>query len=123
MTEEYLYRELTERVIQCSYQVHNELGAGFLEKVYQNALAVQMREADISFKQEHPLSVFYRNQLVGEYVSDFVIEDKVIVELKAVSELSPAHEVQLVNYLKAIGLRVRLVINFGKSVVVKRRIL
>lgn len=123
MSEEYLHKQLTEQVILCAYQVHNQLGTGFLEKVYQNALAVQMRECNVAFKQEHPLSVFYHNQLVGEYVPDFIIADKVIVELKAVTELCPSHEVQLVNYLKATGLRLGLLINFGKSVVVKRRIL
>jgi GxxExxY protein len=123
MTEEYLHKELTEQVIGCSYKVHKELGSGFLEKVYQNALAVELRELGIHFEQEYPLSVYYRGCLVGEYIPDFVIEGKVIVELKAVSDLSAPHEVQLVNYWKATQLRVGLLINFGKSVVVKRRVL
>lgn len=123
MTEGYLYKELTDRVIGCSYKVHNELGAGFLEKVYQNALAIEFKEMGISFEQECPLCVSYHGQIVGEYVPDFIIDRKVIVELKAVSMLSSPHEVQLVNYLKATGLRIGLLINFGKSVVVKRRIL
>ena len=122
MTEKYLHKELTEQVIGCSFKVHKELGAGFLEKVYQNALAVELRELGINFEQEYPLSVHYRGHLVGEYIPDFIIDGKVIVELKAVSSLSAPHEVQLVNYLKAIGLRVGLLINFGKSVAVKRRI-
>lgn len=123
MTEGYLYKELTDRVIGCSYKVHNELGAGFLEKVYQNALAIEFKETGISFEQECPLSVSYHGQIVGEYVADFIIDGKVILELKAVSILSSSHEVQLVNYLKATGLCIGLLINFGKSVVVKRRIL
>jgi GxxExxY protein len=123
MAEKYLHEELTEQVIGCSFKVHKELGAGFLEKVYQNALAVELRELGINFEQEYPLSVHYRGYLVGEYIPDFIIDGKVIVELKAVSSLSDPHEVQLVNYLKATGLRVGLLINFGKSVAVKRRIL
>ena len=123
MTEQYLHKELTEQVIGCSFKVHKELGAGFLEKVYQNALAVELRESGIPFNQECPLAVYYRNQLVGEYVPDFIVDEKVIVELKAVSDLSVPHEVQLVNYLKGTGLRVGLLINFGKSVAVKRRVL
>ena len=123
MTENYLHKELTEQIIGCSYKVHQELGAGFLEKVYQNALAVELTESGIPFKQEFPLNVYYRNYLVGEYIPDFIIDEKVIVELKAVSDLASPHEVQLVNYLKATGLRVGLLINFGKSVVVKRRVL
>jgi len=123
MADEYLHQELTEQVIGCSYRVHNELGAGFLEKVYQNALAVELRESGICFEQEYPLSVHYHGHLVGEYVPDFIVDGKVIVGLKAISDLSPPHEVQLVNYLKATGLRVGLLINFGKSVAVKRRVL
>ena len=123
MSEEYLHEELTEQIIGCSFKVHNELGAGFLEKVYQNALAVELKAAAIPFEQEYPLSVLYHGHIVGEYVPDFIVDKKVIVELKAVSVLSKPHEVQLVNYLKATGLQVGLLINFGKSVEVRRRIL
>jgi len=123
INDDNLYKELTQKIIGCSYRVHNELGAGFLEKVYQNALAIELRESRVPFEQEFPLSVHYRGHLVGEYVPDFIVDSKVIVELKATSDLAAPHEVQLVNYLKATGLRVGLLINFGKSVVVKRRIL
>ena len=123
MTEEYLHQELTEKVIGCSYKVHNELGSGFLEKVYQNALAIESKEMGIHFVQECPLNVLYRGSIVGEYFPDFIINERVIVELKAIEMLSKPHEVQLVNYLKATGLKIGLLINFGKSVTVKRRIL
>lgn len=123
MTDEYLHEELTEKVIGCCYKVHNELGAGFLEKVYQNALAIELKDADIRFVQECPLNVLYRGSVVGEYFPDFIVDGKVIVELKAIEMLSKPHEVQLVNYLKATGLKIGLLINFGRSVVVKRRIL
>lgn len=123
MTKAYLHSELTEAVIGCCYNVHNELGSGFLEKVYQNALAIELREAGIAFEQEHGLNVLYHGLVVGEYVPDFMIDRKIIVELKAVQVLSKPHEVQLVNYLKATGLKIGLLINFGNSVEVKRRIL
>lgn len=123
MADEYLHEELTEKVIGCCYKVHNELGAGFLEKVYQNALAIEFKDAGIRFVQECPLNVLYRDSVVGEYFSDFIVDGKVIVELKAIEMLSKPHEVQLVNYLKATGLKIGLLINFGRSVVVKRRIL
>ncbi len=123
MNADYLYKELTEQVIGCCYRVHNELGAGFLEKVYQNALVVELRELGIPFQQESPLTVHYRGHLVGEYIPDFIVDGKVIVELKAVSDVCASHEVQLVNYLKATGIRIGLLINFGKRVVVKRRVL
>ncbi|MBC8377631.1 MAG: GxxExxY protein [Planctomycetes bacterium] len=122
MTEEYLHKELTDRIIGCSFKVHNELGTGFLEKVYRNALAVELKEAAVPFEQEYPLSVSYRGHIVDEYVPDLIVDQKVIVELKAVSMLSKPHEVQLVNYLKVTGLQVGLLINFGKSVEVKRKI-
>jgi len=86
-------------------------------------MAIELKERGIPFEQEYPLSVYYRGYFVGEYIPDFMIDKKVIVELKAISDLSAPHEVQLVNYLKATGLRVGLLINFGKSVTVKRRIL
>ena len=118
----YKYQELTDKIIRCAYTVHNELGVGFLEKVYQNSLAVELSEQNIKYRQEAALSVLYKNKVVGEYIADFVVENRVIIELKAVSSLVPAHEVQLVNYLKATRLEIGLLINFGKSVTVKRRI-
>jgi len=95
--------ELSQKIIAAAHNVHNELGQGFLEKVYKNALAIELREAGIKCD------------------ADMIVEDKIIVEAKAVSELNSVHEVQLVNYLKATGLQVGLLINFGRSVKVKRR--
>ena len=90
--------------------------------MYKNALAIELQEAGIECALEVSMSVMYRGVEVGDYVADIVVEDKIIVEVKAVSELNPVHEVQLVNYLKATGLQVGLLINFGRSVKVKRRV-
>lgn len=116
------HKELSEKIIAAAYKVHNELGNGFLEKVYKNALAIELGEAGIKYAVEFPLKVLYHNIAVGDYFADIIVEDKIIVELKAVSKLESAHEVQLVNYLKATGIKVGLLINFGQSVEVKRRI-
>ena len=116
------YEELSKKVIAAAYEVHNELGHGFLEKVYKNALAAELKDAGVKCNLEVPLQVSYRGTIVGEYAADIVVDNKIIVEVKAVSKLNPAHEVQLVNYLKATGLTVGLLINFGESVQVKRRV-
>jgi GxxExxY protein len=102
--------------------VHKELGCGFVEKVYKNALAVELQEANIKCSVEVPLKVLYHEKTVGDYCADMVVDDKIIVEVKAVSNLAAIHEVQLVNYLKATGLQLGLLINFAESVKVKRRI-
>ncbi|MHC4424747.1 MAG: GxxExxY protein [Planctomycetota bacterium] len=114
--------ELSQKIIAAAHNVHKELGQGFLEKVYKNALAIELREAGIKCALEVPMSVLYRGLVVGDYIADIIVEDRIIVEAKAVSELNSVHEVQLVNYLKATGLQVGLLINFGRSVQVKRRI-
>ena len=113
--------ELTEKVIGCTYRVHNELGAGFLEKVYENALRIELCKTGLTVKQQHPIPVKYLDEIVGDFYADLMIEDSLIVELKAVIKLVKAHEVQLVNYLTATGIDNGLLINFGTSVEVKRK--
>ena len=113
--------QLTEKVIGCAYHVHNELGAGFLEKVYENALRIELVEAGLSAKQQHPIPVLYHEQVVGEFFADLIVEDRLVIELKAVQKLAKEHEVQLVNYLTATGIDNGLLINFGSSVEVKRK--
>jgi len=113
--------KLTENVIGCAYRVHNELGTGFLEKVYENALRIELAEAGLAVKQQHPIPVKYHGEVVGDFYTDLMIEGSLIVELKAVQELCKAHEVQLVNYLTATGINDGLLINFGASVEVKRK--
>ena len=113
---------ITEKIIKAAYKVHNVLGFGFLEKVYQNALIIELRKTGLNVLSERPIAVYYENEVVGEYVADIIVEGKVILELKAVKELIEIHEVQLVNYLKATGVEVGLLINFGPSVQVKRKV-
>ena len=116
------YEELTERVIGIFYKVYNSLGYGFLEKVYENALAVEFRREGLNFGQQVPVKVFYEGEVVGDYIADFIIEDKVIVEVKALSEFSGREEAQLLNYLRAIDKNVGLLLNFGREAGVKRRV-
>ena len=113
--------ELTERIIGCAYQVHNELGLGFLEKVYENALRIEIEKAGLEVQQQHPVPVHYHGQVIGDFYADLIVESRVILELKAVLNLAKEHEVQLVNYLAATGIDDGLLINFGSSVEVKRK--
>jgi len=116
------HQELSEKIIAAAYAVHKGLGCGFMEKVYKNALAIEPEEVGVKCSSEVPLQATYRDKIVGEYYADIVVESKIVVEVKAVSRLDPVHEVQLVNYLRATGLSVGLLVNFGRSVEVKRRI-
>ena len=113
--------ELTKRIIGCAFHVHNTLGAGFLEQVYEDALRIELAKQGLQVKQQAPIQVYYDGQVVGSYCADLWVEDRVIVELKAVRQLSKAHEVQLVNYLIATGVDTGLLLNFGPSVQVKRK--
>ena len=113
--------DLTRTIIGCAYKVHNALGAGFLEKVYENALRIELDKIGFSVKQQEPISVLYEGQVVGDFYPDLWINDRVIIEVKAVQTLAKEHEVQLVNYLTATGVNDGLLINFGPSVQVKRK--
>jgi GxxExxY protein len=117
------HKDLTGRLIQCVYKVHKALGFGFLENVYQNALLLELEKNGLRAVQETPIQVFYDGIIVGEYMADILVEDRIILELKSVKELHPAHEAQLVNYLKATGLEVGLLINFSDRVEIKRKVL
>ena len=112
---------LTETIIGCAFQVHNTLGEGFLEKVYENALRIELAKRGLKVKQQGPITVYHGGEVVGEFYADLWVEDRVIVELKAVRSLDKAHEVQLVNYLTATGIDTGLLLNFGPSVEVKRK--
>ncbi len=112
---------LTERVIGCAYAVSNGLGAGFLESVYENVLAVELSSAGIAYQRQKALQVFYAGEVVGQFAADFLVEDCVIVELKSVRTLLPEHQAQLINYLKASRLKVGLLVNFGTSKVQVKR--
>jgi GxxExxY protein len=118
----YEHDELTERVIGCAFVVANSLGHGFLEKVYENALAFELRKSGLSCVQQHPIPVRYDGNLVGEYFADLVVNDQLIVELKAVKALDDSHWSQCLNYLKGSGLRKCLLLNFGRPRIELRRI-
>jgi GxxExxY protein len=114
--------EMTEKIIGCAYTVWNTLGYGFLEKVYENAMRIELTDRGLSVFQQRPTVVFYRGQNVGEYFSDLLVEDKVVVELKSAKALDEAHVTQCLNYLKATGLKICLLLNFGSSKVEIKRI-
>jgi GxxExxY protein len=105
---------LTERIIGCAFEVSNTLGCGFFEKVYENALAVELRRAGMRVEQQSPIQVRYKGDLVGEGVLDLLVEDAVIVEVKALEELNEPHTAQCLNYLKATGYPICLLFNFGR---------
>lgn len=117
-----LYEDLTKDIINAFYEVHKELGFGFLEQVYQNALYKELMKRGFNCEPQKPVNVYYKGELVGHYVADMVVNGTVILELKAVSTLRAEHEWQLINYLKATGLQVGLLLNFGFSAEVKRKI-
>ncbi len=121
MDADYKHTELTKRIIGAAFEVHGDLGFGFAEKVYENALAVELRQSGMLVEQQAEIAVVYRGERVGDYRADLLVESKVIVEVKSVAKLMPTHEVQLVNYLKATGVEVGLLVNFGKSVKVRRK--
>jgi len=105
--------EITEKIIGCAYTVSNELGMGFLEKVYENALCIELANQGLQVEQQQSIVVKYHDQVVGEYFADLIIEGSVIIELKAVRTLDPIHQAQLLNYLKATGIHTGLLLNFG----------
>jgi GxxExxY protein len=114
--------ETTERIIACAYSVSNALGVGFLEKVYENALAYELRQAGLRVLQQHQLKVRYRGVVVGEYAVDLLVEDSVLVELKAAKGVEEVFLAQCLNYLRASGRQVCLLLNFGTPKLQVRRI-
>jgi GxxExxY protein len=113
--DERRLNEITEGVLGCAYRVANELGVGYLEKVYENALFVDVTQSGLRAEQQRPIIVRYHGAVVGEYVADLLVEGLVIVEVKHIRALDDVHTAQCINYLKATGLKVCLLINFGKS--------
>ena len=120
--DERRLNQITEKIIGCAYEVANTLGAGFLEKVYENALRVELQREGLDVRQQHPVSVTYRGEPVGEYFADLLVESSVVVELKAVKMLDEIHMAQCLNYLKATGLKICLLLNFGKPKLEIKRI-
>ena len=117
------HEELTECIIGCAYRVYNSMGFGFFEAVYEQCMMIELRKAGLEAQSQTPIEVRYEGEIVGEYVADIVVENKIIIELKSVRNLILAHEIQLVNYLVATGKSVGLLLNFGEDKVdVKRKV-
>jgi GxxExxY protein len=120
--DNFKHANVTEAVIKAFYNVYNVLGYGFLEKVYERALTHEIKKFNLKVIAQYPLEVFYDNQKMGHYFADLLVEDVLIVELKAAEYLVPENEAQLINYLKASRLEVGLLLNFGKTPQFKRRV-
>ncbi len=115
-------KELTERIIGCFYKVYNALGFGFLEKVYERALLIELKSAGLSVVAQSPIKVRYNGEIVGEYYADIVVENAVILELKSSEAVIDEHEKQLLNYLRSTEVEVGLLLNFGKRPEIRRKI-
>ena len=116
------YKGLTEKIIEIFYSIYNKLGYGFLEKVYENAMMIEFEKDGITATSQSPIRVLYENQIIGEYFADILVDDKVIVEIKASKNLALEHEAQLLNYLKATDIEVGLLLNFGPKPEMKRKV-
>jgi GxxExxY protein len=119
--KEYPEQELTGTILQAAFAVHNALGAGFLERVYSNALALELETHGLKYGKNEQLQVKYRGSIVGDYIADMIVENRVILELKACASLDPSHSAQLMNYLRATKIRVGLLLNFGRPKLEYRR--
>lgn len=119
---EIIFKDLSYEIVGAAMEVHRILGPGFLEAVYEGALAHELTLRSIPFERQRPLPVYYKGRLVGDYVADVVVDDKIIVELKSVSRLTRAHEAQAHNYLVATGLRLAILLNFGEASLRQKRI-
>jgi GxxExxY protein len=117
-----LHQEITDKVLKSYYNVYDTLGYGFLEKVYENSLVIELQDNNLSVKQQVQIPVYYKEQNVGNYFADLLVDNKIIIELKACELIVEEHETQLLNYLKATNYEVRLLLNFGKKPEFKRKI-
>ncbi len=122
-SDNFKYSDLTSDILRVYYDVYNNLGYGFLEKVYENAMMIELKKQGIPCQRQVPIEVYYDDQSIGHYFADILVDDKIIIELKAAEGLLPEHECQLVNYLKATDIEVGLLLNFGKKPQHKRRVL
>ena len=116
------YQELSDKIIAVFFKVYNTLGYGFLEKIYENAMMIEFRKESIKAVAQVPIKVKYDNEIIGEYFADVLVDNKIIIEVKATSALIKEHEAQLLNYLKATDIEVGLLVNFGPKLEFKRKI-
>ena len=117
-----LHKEITEKIIKCYYKVYNTLGYGFLEKVYENAFALELQQNGLDVKCQFPIKVYYESKIVGEYYADIIVNNLILIELKASAFLLEEHECQIINYLKATEIELGLLLNFGKEAEYKRKV-
>jgi len=120
-SQDFKYKDITEKIIKAFYQVYNTLGYGFLEKVYENAMLIELKKLGLTAIPQSPIKVYYEEQIVGEYFADILVNEKVIVEIKSAKSLTEGNEAQLLNYLKATDIEVGLLLNFGPKPEVKRK--
>ena len=120
--ENYKYSDVTEKVIKAFYNVYNNLGFGFLEKVYEKSMMIELKKFNLHCENQFPIEVFYEKDQVGQYFADIIVEKVVILELKADKNLCPEHEAQLLNYLKATDIEVGMLLNFGETPQFKRKV-
>ncbi len=118
--DKFKYKNITDIILKSFYEVYNELGDGFLESVYENALDIVLSGYGLRIEREKNISVFFRDNVIGVFKTDLIVNEKVILELKAVRTLDPAHEAQLINYLKATNIEVAMLLNFGRKPEFKR---
>lgn len=118
---ELLHKDISDKIIRAYYTVYNALGYGFLEKVYENAMLIELSKNSFNCEKQKPITVFYEGRKVGKYFADIIVENKIILELKAAESLCEEHECQLINYLKATEIEVGLLLNFGKNPEFKRK--
>jgi GxxExxY protein len=123
MMDNFKHSEITKLIIKAFYIVYNNLGYSFLEKVYENAIMIELKKLGLNTRKQQPISVHYNNSIIGEYFADIIVNNDVIIELKAAENLCYEHESQLVNYLKASDIEVGLLLNFGKNPQFKRKVL
>jgi len=119
---EFIHKDISELIIKAFYTVYNELGFGFSEDIYQNAMQIELNYLGLKIEAQKELNVFYQKNIVGTFKADFVVNNLVIVELKAVNFLADADELQILNYLKATNIELGLLMNFGKNAEIKRKI-
>ena len=112
--ENIVYKDLSYKIIDLAFEVHNELGCGFLEKVYENALMILLDREGVPARQQAPADVYFQGKVVGQYFADILVDNKLILELKTVDSISDVHKAQVLNYLRATGLKLGLILNFAK---------
>jgi GxxExxY protein len=115
VTDKIIFRELSYKIVGLAIQARKELGYGFLEKVYENALMILFQENNIKAEQQVPIKVYFHGRVVGDYIADILVENSIILELKSQDKVIEAHKAQTLNYLKATGFKLALLLNFGKD--------